>query len=169
MGIFDNFTSKPPKGYAEVKVEFTEEESKAVHRTLKRYASVFNADAPEGTEAIVPQKVKDCMTAQGLIEYVEDLMRTLRDCDSDGEMASLMDKAIKAQMKAYAIHNLPVYLFQIAAMFERTGDAGNAKEFFRQFLQTQGNFKPDHIDTMFLSQTGFDIPQIVAMAREKVR
>ena len=169
MGIFDTFTPKPPKGYAEVKVEFTEDESKAVHRTLDRYASVFDSDAPEGMKAIVTQKVKDCMIAQGLIEYVEDLMRTLRNCDSDADMALLMEKAIKAQMKAYAIHNLPVYLYQIAGMFEFAGDAANAKEFFRQFLQAQGTFKPDKVDTTFLNQTGFDIPQIVAMAKEKVR
>jgi len=168
MGLFDK-KAKPPKGYAEVKVEFTEDETNAVHRTLDRYASVFNSDAPEGMTAIVPQKVKDGMTAQGLIEYVEDLMRQLRDCDSDDEMATLMDKAIKAQMKAYAVHNLPVYLFQVAGMFELVGDADNAKEFFRQFLKAQSNFIPDNIDTMFLNQTDFDIPKIVAVAKEKVR
>jgi len=162
-------TPKPPKGYAEVKVEFTEEESTAVDRTLHRYASVFNSDAPEGMTAIVPQKAKDAMTAQGLIEYVEDLLRALRNCASDDEVVTLIDKALKAQMKAYAIHNLPVYLFQIAGMFELVGDAGNAKEFFQQFLQAQLTFKPDNIDTTFLNQINFDIPKSVAMAREKVR
>jgi hypothetical protein len=170
MGIFDKFTSKPkpPKGYAAVNVTFTPEETEAISRNRQMYASIANADAPEGMKMIVPQKVVDGVSAQGLTGYVEDLMRELRNCDSDAEMAVIMDKAIKATMKAYAIHNLPVYLFQVAGMFELTGDAANATEFFRQFLRAQNEFKPDQVDVMFLNQTGFDIPKIVAMAKTKI-
>jgi hypothetical protein len=170
VSIFDRFAKpKPPKGYAKVTVQFTEEESEAMGRTLRRYAAVANAYAPEETEAIVPLKLKDGMAAQGLTEYVEDLMRQLRHSESIAEKTSLMDKALKAQMKAYAIHNLPVYLFQVAGMFEFVGDTANAKEFFQQFLRAQSDFKPDQIDTVFLKRTGFDMPKIVAMATEKVR
>lgn len=166
MSIFDRFAKpKPPRGYSGVKVEFTEEESEAVDRTLKRYA------ASGGPGFVVPQKVKDGMIARGLVEYVEGLIDSLsRLRSSDSEKAvTLMDKAVKALMKAYAIHNLPVYLFQIAGTFELLGDAGDARESFGLFLQVQNNFKPDQIDTLFLSQAGFDIPKIVAMAREKTR
>lgn len=171
MGIFDRFSSKspkPPKGYSEVKFDFTEEETEAINRSLKMHSAIFNEDAPEGTEVIIPIKARNGIIAQALTQYVEDLMLRLPRCSSQ-EVSVLMDKGLKAQMKAYAVHNLPVYLFQVAGMFEYIGDAANARAFFRQFLQAQANFKPDEIDTIMLNQTGFDIPKIVAVARQKVR
>jgi hypothetical protein len=170
MAFFDKFRSKPdiPTGYSEVKVDFTEEESKAINRSLQMYASIANANAPEGTTMFVPPKVKNAMTAQALTEYVEGLVSQLQDCSTQ-ELTAIMDKAIKSQLKAYAIHNLPIYIFQAAGMFELTGDVHNAWKFFGLFLRVQDEFKPDQIDTSFLNQTGFDIPNIVAMAREKLR
>jgi hypothetical protein len=144
MGIFDRFKSKhkAPEPLSHIQFEFTPEESEAIDVTLKRFGAIGNAQAPEGMELFVPQKVKDAITAQGLIEYVEDLMHKLRDSSSNEEVALLLDKAIKAQMKAYAIHNLPVYLFHLAAMFEVAGDTNQAKDFFGRFLQAQSEFKP---------------------------
>lgn len=168
MGIFDKFTwrRKIPSGYRKAKIELTEEESEAVSRTLEQYAAGAKAQLG-GKEAFVPEKLRDAMTAQGLTRYVEDLIWKLEDCGS-GEVATLMDKATQAQAKAYAIHNLPVYLFQLAGMFELAGDDGKAKDFFRHFLRAQSEFKPDQIDTIFLNATEFDIPKFVAMAQEKV-
>jgi hypothetical protein len=165
MALFE-FTPKfkPPKGYSEVKFDFTEEESKAINRNLKMYGSIANEDAPEGMVACIPEKARNGIIAQALCQYVEDLLRGSQRCSAD-----VMEKAIKAQMKAYAVHNLPVYLFQVAGMFERAGDATNANEFFRQFLEAQTTFHPDSIDTSFLNQTDFDIPKSVALAKQKVR
>lgn len=169
MSMFDRFMSKPrpPKGYKEVEIDFTVEEAAAINRGLKMYADIANADAPEGMTAIVSKKFKDAITAKVLTEYVEDLMLRLRHC-SEQEAAVVMDKAIQAQMKVYAIHNLPIYLFQVAGMFEYLGDTAKAKEFFQLFLQTQRDFKPDQIDTYFLDQTGFDIAKTVSAARQKL-
>jgi hypothetical protein len=169
MSIFDRFTSKPrpPKGYKEVEMDFTVEEAEAINRGLKMYAEIANADAPEGMTAIVSKKFKDAITAKVLNEYVEDLMQRLRHC-SEEETLVVMHKAIQAQMKVYAIHNLPVYLFQVAGMFEYLGDTAKAKEFFQLFLRTQSDFKPDKIDAYFLNQTGFDIAKTVSTARQKL-
>lgn len=169
MGIFDRFASKSriPKGYAEVNVEFTEEESEAISASIEEYAAIANAGAPEGTTMVVPTKVKDGMMAKALTEYVEDLVSQLADCNSQ-EPTAILDKAIKSQLKAYAMHNLPIYLFQAAGMFELSGDVQNAKKFFGLFLRAQNQFKPDQIDSIFLSQAGFDIPEIVALARNKI-
>jgi hypothetical protein len=171
MSVFDRFKSKAnlPKGYSEVKFEFTEEESEAINQTLEGYAAIANADTPDGMRTVVATKVKEVWKAQGLTEYVEDLMLRLQRCESDEEMALLLDKAIKAQMKAYAIHNLPIYLFQLAGMFELAGDATNAKDFFRHFLQAQSAFKPDQLDTIVQDQTGFDMPKVIEIAKQKAR
>jgi hypothetical protein len=109
----------------------------------------------------------DALMAQGLNEYVEDLMRDIKE-RSDAPIAAVMDKAIAAQKKAYTIHNLPVYLFQLAGMFEFTGDAVKAREYFQQFLRAQGEFKPDGTALVFLEQMGFDLPKMVTAAKEKV-
>jgi tetratricopeptide (TPR) repeat protein len=170
VSIFDRFKPKSgdPQGLAEVKVQFTADENEAINRTLERYATVANADAPEGMRMFVAPKVTNGMAAQGLAEYVEDLMRKSRNCDSNAKIATLMDKAIKAQMKAYAVHNLPIYLFQLAELFEFAGDATKAREFYRHFLRAQDAFKPDQIDTLFVNQMGFDLPKVVMVSKEKV-
>lgn len=171
MNIFDKVRAKAnvPKGYAEVKVEFTEEESEVIAASLDEYAAIANANAPAGTTMYVHPKVKDAMTAKALTEYVEDLMAQLQDCTSDEETASVMDKATQAQAKAYAIHNLPLYLFQMAGMLEFAGQTAKAKDFFRHFLRAQDEFKPDQVDTIFINETGFEMPHVIALAREKAR
>lgn len=170
MEIFDRFTSKSsvPKGFAKVNVEFTDEEVEAINASMSEYAAIANADAPDGTKMYMHPKAKDALTARCLTEYVEGLMVQLQDCPAD-EVAALFDKAIKAQMKAYAIHNLPVYLYQIAGMFEFLGNGAKATEFFRLFLRTQDEFRPDQIDTVFLAQTGFDMPKVIELAKQKLQ
>ena len=168
MGIFRKLISKftPPKGYAKVNVEFTEEEAKAIATGMERFAIVANADEQEGTMYVHP-KAYDAMTAKALNDYVEDLMVELQHC-REQEAIALVAKAIKSQLKVYAIHNLPIYLFQAAGMFELIGDGARAKEFFRLFLQAQTEFTPDDVDNIILKQSGFDISKLVAIAKEKV-
>lgn len=133
-----------------MKVGFTADENDAMSRTLDRYASIANAHAPEGMRMFGPAKVIDAVKAQGLTEYVEDLKRDMQNCDSSTNINTLMDKAIKAQMKAYLLHNLPVYMFQLAEMYELAGDVEKSREFSQLFQQVQDEFTPDPIDTIFL-------------------
>lgn len=147
-------------------VEFTEEELEAIAASMERYAAMADADAP-GMTTVVPVKVKDAMTAQALTQYVEDLIVQLGNCGED-EAAAIMDRAIKAQLKAYAVHSLPVYLFQAAGMFEFIGDGARAQHLFRDFLRAQDEFDPDQVDTVFLNQTDIDLPEVIALAKEKL-
>jgi hypothetical protein len=134
------------------KVEFTADENEAINRTLDRYIAIGNAHAPEGMRVFVPPKVKSAMSAQGLTEYVDDLIGEAQECASDTEVATLLDKAIKAQMKAHAFHNLPIYLSQVATLYELAGDAAKSKEFSELFLRMQNEFTPDQIDAVFLEK-----------------
>jgi hypothetical protein len=61
-----------------------------------------------------------------------------------------MDKAVKAQMKAYALHNLPIYLLRLAGMYECAGNEAKNQEFSQLFRRAQDEFKPDQIDKIFL-------------------
>jgi hypothetical protein len=149
VSFLDRFTPKAnsaPEGVVEIKVEFTAEENEAMNRTLDRYAAIANAHAPEGTWMFVPPKVMNAMSAQGPTEYVEELIRGIQDCASDTKIAAALDKAIKAQMKAYAFHNLPICLSQLASIYELAGDAAKSREFFELFLRAQDEFAPDRMD-----------------------
>jgi hypothetical protein len=155
VSIFDRFKSKAsatPKDLAEVKVEFTADENEAMSRTLDRYAAIANVHAPQGMRMFVPPKVRNAMSAQGLTEYVEDLVHEVQDCTSDTKSTTLLDKAVKAQMKAYAFHNLPIYLSQLTEIYELAGDAAKSNEFSQLFLRAQDKFAPDQIDTVFLEK-----------------
>jgi hypothetical protein len=169
VNIFDRFTKpKPPKGYAAVNVTFTAEEQEVIERALSRYASIANEEAPEGMVAIVPDKLRDGMIAQGLSEYVENLMILLDSEPAIAKRAELVDKGIRAMMKAYAVHNLPIYLFQTAGMFELLGDDANAKVLFGQFLKAENEFRPDELDRVFLNQMGFDFAKSVQLPERRL-
>ena len=153
MKISDWFKPKSnaPKGLARLDVEFTADENEAMNRAIKRFdAVVADAHAPEGTRMFTPPKVRSAISAQGLTEYVEDLQREMQDSDFAATTANLMDRAVKAQMRAYALHNLPIYLFQLAGMYERAGNEAKSQEFSQLFHSAQDEFEPDQIDRIFL-------------------
>lgn len=151
--IFNWFKPKSnaPKGLVRLDVEFTDDENAAMSRALERFdAVVTNAHAPEGTRMFAPPKVRNAISAQGLTEYVADLQREIENSDLAATTAELMEKAVKAQMKAYALHNLPIYLFRLARMYECAGNEAKSQEFSQLFQQAQDEFQPDQIDKIFL-------------------
>lgn len=97
-----------------------------------------------------PPKVANALSAQGLTEYVEDLQREIQNSDFAAATTSLVDKAVKAQTKAYALHNLPIYLFRLAGVYEGAGNEAKRQEFSQLFQRAQDEFEPDQIDKIFL-------------------
>lgn len=153
MTIFNWFKPKSnaPKGLVRLEVEFSDDENAAMSRAIERFGAVVtNAHAPEGTRLFTPPKVRDAIAAQGLTEYVADLQREIENSDFAATTAKLMEKAVKAQMKAYALHNLPIYLFRLARMYECAGNEAKSQEFSQLFQRAQDEFQPDQIDKIFL-------------------
>jgi hypothetical protein len=147
--------SNAPKGLVRLDVEFTDDENAAMSRAIERFdAVVTNAHAPEGTRMFVPPKVRSAISAQGLTEYVADLQREFENSDSAATTAKLKEKAVKAQMKAYALHNLPIYLFRLAQMYDCAGNEAKSQEFSQLFQRAQEEFQPDKIDKIFLELIG---------------
>jgi hypothetical protein len=153
---------------SKTEVSFTDEEREAVQRTLELHAKLANADAPDGMEAVVPQKLKDGIVARGLTEYAADLTKEAKQSATHKDKLRLVSAAINATVKAYNIHHLPVYLFYLAGMFEFIGQTTKATHYFRSFLEAQGNFQADKIDDVFLRQIGFDIQAAVTIATERI-
>ncbi len=152
-----------------MEIDFTEEEAEAINRKLRIFAAVAEAESPEGAEAVVHRKFLDAIYAQGLTEYAKESILKIDDSKSDEALASTIDNAMKATMKAYIIHHLPIYLFQAAGMLELLGDSTAAKDLFRRFIREQGAFEPDQVDSIFLKQAGLDVPKMIETAIEKIR
>lgn len=150
--LFDWFKPKSnaSKGFVPIDVKFTSDEQKAISLATERFSAVLANDAPEGTSGFVPPKVANAISAHGLMEYVEGLQREIQNSNSASVTTDLVDKAVKAQMKAYALHNLPVYLFQLAEMYDCAGDEAKRQEFSQLFQRARDKFEPDQIDKIFL-------------------
>ena len=140
MSVFQRFFSRTKsEGHPKTEVKFTDEERKAVQRTLALHAKIANADAPDGMEAVVPQKLKDGIVARGLTEYAADLTKEAKQSASPKDKLRLVSAAINATEKAYAIHHLPVYLFYLAGMFQEfIEQATEATYYFASFPQSSG-------------------------------
>ena len=153
MKAFNWFKPKPdaPKGLVRVDVEFTDDENAAMSSAGERFADVVtNAHAPEGTRMFVPPKVRNAILAQGLTDYVADILRKVESYNFAATTVKLMEKAINAQAKAYALHNLPIYLSRLTRMYENAGNDAKRQEFSQLFKRAHDEFQPDEIDKIFL-------------------
>jgi tetratricopeptide (TPR) repeat protein len=173
MGLFDIFKSRGKKeetSKVSISVEFTEEEIEAINKSLETYNSFA---AAEGKKLCVVPKLLEAMKAQGLFEYAFQLVNKSGNANlSNDEVAIILDKAIKAQLKAHCLHNLPLYLFHLALIYELAGNAEKAQVWFKQFLQMQNEFKPDKVDEInlnfLINMQGFDLDKAVESARQKL-
>ena len=141
MGLFDIFRSRSKKeetSKVSISIEFTEEEIEAINKSLETFRSF--AAAKGGELCVVPKQLQ-AMKAQGLFEYALQLATKSGDTNlSSDEVAVMLDKAIKAQLKAYGLHDLPLYLFHLACMYELAGNQGKAEMWFKNFLRFQNEF-----------------------------
>jgi hypothetical protein len=132
VGILDKFKSKSSIATddTQVEAEFTDEENAAIAAMLDDTASRWAA-RHNGEGYLIPVKANHGTMAVALAEYAADLLAQCDDCG----FAERSKKAIHAQKNAYALHNLPIYIFQLAGMYEIAGDAASAKYFLKHFLR----------------------------------
>jgi hypothetical protein len=165
MGIWDRLTGKKglTPGYSEVDVEFTEEEVAFVERHLSLFCK-----APDGCSVIATNKVRNGLISQGLRYYAEQLIEEAERIPNDPRSIQVLDKAIRAMMKAYACHNLPIQLYNIAGMFEMVGKDEDAKRFYGLFLREWFSFKPDVADQIMQQEIHIDTDQAILRARRRI-
>ena len=176
MGLFNIFKSKDKKqedtSKDKVKIEFTAEERDAINRKLEEFQSVVNESKSPDGEYYVHPKIIDAMTAQGLFEYVVQLVREAEGTDhSKHEFNAILDKAKKAQIKVYSIHDLPIYIFYLASIYEIAGELDKANHWFKFFLRVQDAHKPDEVDALHLDllqkELGIDVKEAIEITRGK--
>ena len=125
-----------PEGYSAITVKFTQEESDAIDEYFELVGSITAESGGDDVDLYAPQKAIYAMQAQALLQYVEDCTdKFLSESPHDHRLA---DRAIKAQTKAYALHNLPIYIFRLAAIFELVGKTHKSYEFLRTLPASSG-------------------------------
>ena len=175
MGFLKWLRGGDPKGYKKLTVTFTAEESEAMEQNLAMHAKAAKdiavSESGDDADLLVPPKVIETIKAQGLSYYAERLMDriVLNEQLTEEQIQEIGDKAAKAQLKAYGLHNLPTYMFEAAQIFDLLGRTEDALTWFRLFLKEQERFAPDKIDEVFLNNLGkSDATEEISIARRRL-
>jgi hypothetical protein len=137
----------------EVSLALTDEEQAEVDRFFR----MMESGQTEGTLYIHPDAHK-ALTAVALIGYARSQVILSETADKD----LCFRKALAAATKAYSLHCLPIYMFDIASIFELLGDNGSAQDAFRSFLRSQQEFKPSDVDRIALRER--DVEEAIRQA-----
>lgn len=106
------------------------------------------------------------LTAYALWNYAEQKMLAA-DLDPNSlNRELLIDTAVEAIRKAYQIHHLPIYLFDLAQYLEANGRLTAADTAYRAFLEDQAEYKSGEGDYIFLQHR--DIEKSLQDAEESM-
>ena len=118
-----------------------------------------------GREAQTPA-VLSGLVAHGLWNFAEQKI-VAADFDYQSiHREALINKAVTAIKKAYAIDSLPIYLYDLANYLELVGKTLAADEALEAFLEAHDAYEPRSHDEIFLSKR--DIEAAVADAKQKL-
>jgi hypothetical protein len=143
----------------------TDEEQAEVDGFFRMMQGVSEETEP-GAWYIHPEAHKG-MTAWALIGYAQSQVRLVEMADKavvDKELC--FRKALAAATKAYSLHSLPIYMFDVGCMFEMLGETTSALNAFRSFLESQRKFKASDMDMISLRQR--DVEAAIREAEERV-
>lgn len=121
----------------------------------------------QGTWYIHP-KAHRAMTAWALIGYARSQVTSAEMADEgviDKDVC--YRKALAAAGKAYSLHSLPIYMFDMGCILEMLGDTASARDAFRSFLELHQKFTPSDVDRITLGQR--DIEGAVEEALDRLR
>lgn len=136
-----------PSGTQPANIIFTDEEAAAIAKQMRE----VNSAAPVPGQVFQPTpEMARALTALGLVENVRAQMNARFGNVPEAEFPRFMDKIIKTQAKAYAIHSFPLYLYLWGWLNYEKGDVETAKGLCSKFLSEQANFKPSKVDEMII-------------------
>lgn len=136
-------------------IELSEEERNWIKKTREELKNVkIVPDLKEEFEEIIP--------VMGLMHYAYFLVREYLREESKGKI----DNAIAAISKAYLIHPLPIYLYDLGRFFEYSGNYDAAKQSYIDYIDAEKNYKPVTLDEMLIKD--HNIPFIMSDAKERI-
>jgi hypothetical protein len=149
----------------QISFALTDEEEAEVNRVFQMMKD-SRQETEQGTRYIHPDAHK-AMTAWALIGYAQAQV-TLAEMADKGVVDKdlCFRKALAAASKAYSLHSLPIYMFDMGCIFEMLGDTASAQGAFRSFLESQRTFQPSDVDRIALGQR--DVEAAVREAHERI-
>jgi hypothetical protein len=149
------------------RISFTlTDEEEAEVNSFFRMLKESNQETEQGTWYIHPEAHK-ATTAWVLIGYARSQVILAETSDKGVVDKDLcFRKALAAASKAYSLHSLPIYMFDMGCIFEMLGDSASAQGAFRSFLESQPKFKANDVDKIALSQR--DVEAALREARERI-
>lgn len=151
------------EGDGRVLLTMTDEE-KAEVRSL--FAMIKGPNGGEGAWAI-RDDFRYAMTAWALVSYSRSQV-LLSDAADRGRVdrSLCLRKALAAATKAYSLHPLPIYMFDVGCLLEMLGETQSARNAFRTFLDRQSRFTPASADSSVLKDR--DLDAAIAQARRSI-
>jgi hypothetical protein len=142
---------------------FTDEEEAEVH---KSFASMKGPEEGQGEWYIHPEAHK-ALTAWALIGYSQtQVWRAERDGVGRLDRRACIERALAAAGKAYALHPLPIYMFDMGCLLEMLGETPSARDAYERFLKAQRNFHATELDNIILKNR--DVATAVQEARKSL-
>jgi hypothetical protein len=149
----------------QISFTLTDDEEAEVNRFF-RMMKDSSQETEEGAWYIHPDAHK-AMTAWALIGYAQKQV-SLAEVADEGvvDRSSCFRKALAAATKAYSLHSLPIYMFDMGCIFEMLGDTTSAQGAFRSFLESQRKFVASDVDRITLAQR--DVEAAVSEAHNRL-
>jgi hypothetical protein len=145
-----------------ISFKLTEDEEAEVRNF---FAAVRNPEESDGDWYIHPE-AKRAMTAWALIGYSRSQVSLAEIGAPNANRYEFLQKALAAATKAYSLHPLPIYMFDMGSLFEMLGDRASARDAFENFLDAHCRFNPSDLDSMILKNR--DVDAAVREARKSV-
>lgn len=150
----------------QVSFTLTDEEQGEVDRFFRMMAESGQKDE-QSTWYIHPDAHR-AMTAWALIGYAQSQVGSAEIADKGGVDKDLcFRKALAAATKAYSLHSLPIYMFDMGCIFEMLGDTASAHHAFTSFLESQRKFMPSDVDRITLGRR--DVEAAIEAALDRLR
>jgi hypothetical protein len=158
----------PATGMKRIDITFTDEEEAAILEQAREFNSF--APGPDQVLYVIPE-MERAMKALGLVKHVRRQLG-IADRVPAADFPPLLDKIIKTQAKACAVHGLPYYIYLWALLNEEKGDMETAKRLCALFLSQQAKFKPSEVDEsmiQFIKIEGwYDVEEAIREARKMI-
>jgi len=137
-------------------VQLTAEERNQIKKTREEFKNIeVIPDIKDEFEKIIP--------VIGLVHYAYSLVRDYLHGEAKGEL----DNAINAISKAYLIHPLPIYLYDLGRFFEYKGNYDAAKQSYIDYIDAEENYKPALLDEMLIRT--HDVTFTMSDAKERIK
>lgn len=157
----ENLPGIKQESNGEISFTLTDEED----AEIRNHFSALKSASGE-SELYVHPEAHRAMTAWALIGYSQSQVLLCENADPGiVDRSRCIRKALAAAAKAYSLHSLPIYLFDMACLLEMLGNTASAKEAFRTFLTAQSKFQPTDLDTVILRNRNVDEAQEQARRR----